>query len=53
MDELEAHVVRKTAAHVEVADDGTKIEKSMREITGFWRKLASERKKTTGAAGVC
>lgn len=55
MEELEAHATRKTVVgHVELAEDGSmKLEKSMREITGYWRKLVSERKKTAGMAGVC
>jgi hypothetical protein len=54
MEELEAHATRRTLiGHVELAEDGMKLEKSMREITGYWRKLVSERKKTAGVAGVC
>ncbi|KAJ4765224.1 Glutamate decarboxylase [Rhynchospora pubera] len=55
MEELESHAARKTVVgHVELADDGgLKIEKSIREITGYWRKLVSDRKKTAGVAGVC
>ncbi|XP_078165857.1 glutamate decarboxylase 5-like [Carex rostrata] len=53
MEELEAHATRRAVVgHAEVANDG-KLEKSMREITGYWKKLVSERKKIAGGSGVC
>ena len=53
MEELEAHATRRAVVgHTELADDG-KLEKSMREITGYWKKLVSERKKIAGGSGVC
>lgn len=53
MEELEAHATRRAVVgHAELADDG-KLEKSMREITGYWKKLVSERKKIAGGSGVC